>query len=90
MPVEAGVVVVGIMSKSHLGRISETPLLREVVLVNRDGVDYWALSLEAYAVLQATRPDGPRDVDLARFRLVRDRVDWGRAMDLAEALGVRD
>ncbi|MEM4423101.1 MAG: nucleotidyltransferase [Pyrobaculum sp.] len=90
VPVGAGVVAVEIMSKTHLGRISETPLFREVVFVNRDGVDYWALSLEAYAVLQATRPDGPRDVDLARFRLVRDRMDWGRAMNLAEALGVRD
>ena len=46
------------------------------------------MSLEAYAVLQATRPDGPRDVDLARFVLVFDEVDWGRAGRLAERLGV--
>ena len=52
------------------------------------GVFYWTLSLEAYSVLQATRPDGPRDVDLARFVLVFDEVDWGRAGRLAERLGV--
>ncbi|AEA13676.1 hypothetical protein TUZN_2221 [Thermoproteus uzoniensis 768-20] len=27
-------------------------------------------------MLQAARPDGPRDVDVARFALVADRVDW--------------
>ncbi|MGB9704159.1 MAG: hypothetical protein ACPL3C_01825, partial [Pyrobaculum sp.] len=89
-PVEAGVVSIGVTSRTHLGRISETPLFNEVVLVKRDCVEYWTLSLEAYAVLQATRPDGPRDVDVARFRLVRDRVDWERARRIASGLGVRD
>jgi len=59
-----------------------------VVLVKRDCVEYWTLSLKAYAVLQATRPDGPRDVDVAR--LVKDRVDWERAWRVASGLGVRD
>ncbi len=89
-PVEAGVVSIGVTSRTHLGRISETPLFNEVVLVKRDCVEYWTLSLEAYAVLQATRPDGPRDVDVARFRLVKDRVDWERARGVASGLGVRD
>ncbi len=39
-------------------------------------------------MLQATRPDGPRDVDVAR--LVKDRVDWERARRVASELGVRD
>ncbi len=30
-------------------------------------------------MLQDARPDGPRDIDVARFRLVKDRVDWERA-----------
>jgi hypothetical protein len=86
--VERGVVAVEVMSRTHLGKISETPLFEEVRHVEREGVFYWTLSLEAYAVLQATRPDGPRDVDLARFVLVFDEVDWGRAGRLAERLGV--
>ncbi len=90
VPVEVGAVSVEVMSRTHLGKISETPLFNEVVLVKRDCVEYWTLSLEAYAVLQATRPDGPRDVDVARFRLVKDRVDWERARRVASELGVRD
>ncbi|MGC9171166.1 MAG: hypothetical protein ACP5HD_10585 [Thermoproteus sp.] len=90
VPLEAGMVAIEVMSRTHLGKISEGPLLREVRLVERDGVGYWTLSLEAYAVLQAARPDGPRDVDVARFALVADRVDWGRARRLAEELGVKD
>jgi hypothetical protein len=88
VPVEVGVVSVEVMSRTHLGKISETSLFNEVVLVKRDCVEYWTLSLEAYAVLQATRPDGPRDVDVAR--LVKDRVDWERARRVASELGVRD
>jgi len=53
--------------------------------VKRGCVEYWTLSLETYAVLQATRPDGPRDVDVAR--LVKDRVDWERARRVASELG---
>ena len=87
VPVEVGVVSVEVMSRTHLGKISETPLFNEVVLVKRDCVENWTLSLEAYAVLQATRPDGPRDVDVARFRLVKDRVDWERARRVASELG---
>ena len=85
-----GVVSVEVMSRTHLGKISETPLFNEVVLVRRDCVEYRTPSLEAYAVLLATRPDGPRDVDVARFRLVKDRVDWERAWRVASGLGVRD
>ena len=85
---ERGVVAVEVMSRTHLGKISETPLFEEVRHVEREGVFYWTLSLEAYAVLQATRPDGPRDVDVARFVLVFDKVDWRRAEWLAERLGV--
>ena len=90
VPVERGVVAIEVMSRTHLGKISETALFREVVPVSRDGVDYWTLTLEAYAVLQATRPDGPREVDVARFKLVKDKVDWGRAREIAEALRVKD
>jgi hypothetical protein len=51
VPVEVGVVSVEVMSRTHLGKISETSLFNEVVLVKRDCVEYWTLSLEAYAVL---------------------------------------
>jgi hypothetical protein len=72
--VKRGVVAVEVMSRTQ-GKISETPLFEEVRHVEREGVFYWTLSLEAYAVLHATRPDGHRDVDLARFVLVFDEVD---------------
>lgn len=82
------VVAIKVMLKTHLGRITQTPLFREVVGLEREGVFYWTLSLEAYAVLQATRPDGPRAVDVARFQIIADKVDWDRAEVLAEELGV--
>jgi hypothetical protein len=65
--VERGVVAVEVMSRTHLGKISETPLFEEVRHVEREGVFYWTLSLEAYAVLQATRPDGPSRLSPLRF-----------------------
>jgi hypothetical protein len=34
---------------------------------------------------QATRPGGFRVVDVERFRRVRDRVNWGRVVELARA-----
>jgi len=58
-------------------RSLETPLCEEVRHVEREDVFYWTLSLEASAVMQSTRPEGPRDVDLARFVLVFDEVDLG-------------
>lgn len=82
------VVAIEVVSKTHLGRITQPPLFREVVGLEREGIFYWTLSLEAYAVLQATRPDGPRSVDVARFQLVADKVDWEKAEVMAEELGV--
>jgi len=61
------VVAVEVMSRTHLGKISETPLFEEVRHVEREGVFYWTLSLEAYAVLQTTRPDGPSRLSPLRF-----------------------
>ena len=66
--VERGVVAIEVVSRTRLGKISETALFRAPD--GLDGVDYWTLAPEAYAVSQATRPDGPRDV--ARFRLAKD------------------
>jgi len=55
------------VSRTHLGKISETPLFEEVKHVEREGVFYWMLSLEAFAVLQAARPDGPSRLSPLRF-----------------------
>jgi len=62
--VERGVVAV---SRTHLGKISETPLFEEVRHVKREGVFYWTLSLEAYTAQQAARPDGPSRLSPLRF-----------------------
>jgi hypothetical protein len=62
--VERGVVAV---SRTYLGKISETPLFEGVRHVEREGVFYWTPSLEVYAVLQAARPDGPSRLSPLRF-----------------------
>ncbi|MDT7874838.1 MAG: hypothetical protein RQ859_05560 [Pyrobaculum sp.] len=65
--VERGAVAVEVMSRTHLGKISETPLFEGVRHVEREGVFYWTPSLEVYAVLQAARPDGPSRLSPLRF-----------------------
>jgi hypothetical protein len=49
------------------GKISETPLFEEVRHVEREGVFYWMLPLETYAVLQDAKPDGPSRLSPLRF-----------------------
>jgi hypothetical protein len=90
IPARDKVLQLEIMSRTHLGKISGTPLMNEVIFVERGGKRYWSLSLEAYAVLQATRPEGIRRVDIDRFAAVEDRIDWERAFKLAEMLGVEN
>ena len=82
---ERGVVAIEVVSRTRLGKISGTALFRAPD--GLDGVDYWTLTLEAYAVSQATRPDGPRDV--ARFN-GQGQGGLGRAREIAEALGIKD
>ncbi|MGC9105112.1 MAG: hypothetical protein ACP5HQ_01615 [Thermoprotei archaeon] len=65
----------------------ESPLnvfKEEVLLKERDGVQYWTLSLEAYAVIQANRKEGIREVDVARFRAIRDKVNWEKVLELGK------
>ena len=79
------IVLVEIFNRVHLG----DPLKlfpNDVVWVERDGVEYWTLTLEAYAVLEATRPNAVREVGVERFATLYDRVDWDRAETLAASL----
>jgi predicted nucleotidyltransferase len=85
VPLTTGVLAVEVMSRLHLGRISFSPLVDEILHVNIDDFNCITLTPEAYALLQATRPGGFRVVDVERFRRVRDRVDWGRVVELARA-----
>ena len=45
---------------------------------------YRTLSLEAYAVIQANRREGIRELDVLRFRQIRDKVDWEKVLRLGE------
>jgi len=85
VPLTTGVLAVEVMSRLHLGRISFSPLVDEILHVNIDDFNCITLTPEAYALLQATRPGGFRVVDVERFRRVRDRVNWGRVVELARA-----
>jgi predicted nucleotidyltransferase len=85
VPLTIGVLAVEVMSRLHLGRISFSPLADEILHVNIDDFNCITLTPEAYALLQATRPGGFRVVDVERFRRVRDRVNWGRVVELARA-----
>ena len=49
------------------GKISETPLSEEIRHAEREDVFYWMLPLEAYAVMQVARPDGPSRLSPLRF-----------------------
>ena len=62
----------------------ESPLTVFSDLKERDGVAYWTLSLEAYAVIQANRREGIRELDVLRFRQIRDKVDWEKVLRLGE------
>lgn len=83
IPLTTGVLSLEIMSRLHLGRISFSPLTEEVLFINFDNVIYTTLTPEAYALLQATRPGGFRVIDVERFRMVKDRVNWRRVGELA-------
>jgi hypothetical protein len=85
VPLTTGVLAVEVMSRLHLGRISFSPLVDEILHVNIDDFNCITLTPEVYALLQATRPGGFRVVDVERFRRVRDRVNWGRVVELARA-----
>jgi len=82
-------ITIEIFSETHLG----DPLAvfpDELVQVERGGVVYWTLTAEAYAVLTATKPGGPRAVDVARLAEVSHLVDWRRAEGVADRLGALD
>ncbi len=79
-----------IMSRTHLGKISGSPLFDEVIVVERDGNRYWALSLEAYAVLTASRPEGWSVIDIERFKDMGENINWDRAESLSRSLSMQD
>jgi len=74
--VERGVVAV---SRTYLGKILETPLFEGVRHVEREGVFYWTLPLETYAVMHAARPDGPSRLSPLRFGASRSGPGEGWA-----------
>ncbi|WP_229572588.1 hypothetical protein [Saccharolobus caldissimus] len=58
----------------------------EVLLKDREGISYWTLSLEAYAVIQANRREGIRDIDISRFRIIRDKINWDKVIILGKKM----
>jgi len=88
IPVSRGVISLEIMSRTHLGKISFTPLAEEITSVNIEDVIYMTLTPEAYAFLQATRPGGYRDIDVKRFKRIREKINWDRVIRLAESYGL--
>lgn len=88
LQVGGSLVVVEVLSRTHLGAFTGSVLGDYLIHVERDGVAYTSISPELYAVLQATRPEGVRGVDVERFRLVKDNINWREAASIAEELGV--
>ncbi|EHP69966.1 hypothetical protein MetMK1DRAFT_00004680 [Metallosphaera yellowstonensis MK1] len=60
----------------------------EILFKERDGVSYWTLSLEAYAVIQANRKEGIRDIDVSRFRLIKDQINWDKVITLGRKMNI--
>ncbi len=72
--------------RTHLGTLFTGPLEDQITLVQKRGVLFRTVTLEAYIILQATRPDGPREVDVQRIGKIRDHVNWKRVKKLSERL----
>ncbi|MEM1637273.1 MAG: hypothetical protein QW247_06120 [Pyrobaculum sp.] len=88
VPIGSHLAVFEIFDKSHLGDV--TMLMPWLTYVNRDEVNYWVPRLELYLVLEATRPDAPRAVGLARFRDLRHVINWELVIDIANKLNVAE
>jgi predicted nucleotidyltransferase len=55
----------------------------ELLYVERDGVKYWSFTLEAYAVMEASRSDAPREEGVRRFAEISQLVNWEKVEKLA-------
>jgi len=55
----------------------------ELLYVERDGVKYWSFTLEAYAVMEASRSDAPRVEGVRRFAEISQLVNWEKVEKLA-------
>ena len=75
VPLEEWLLTVEILSRTYLGPLFEGPLGDQLTLVRKGSLLFRTITLEAYIILQATRPDGPREVDIQRISRIHGHID---------------